>query len=79
MIWGEAELFLGIWGAKAKYFQGDENIFSGLCGDKCIFLRSKGAQPPGGPHMGSDVGQIFLTASKHRDHSIIFALVCEKE
>ena len=29
--------------------------------------------------MGSDVGQIFLTASLHRDHSISYALVCEKE
>ena len=28
--------------------------------------------------MGSDVGQIFLTASLHRDHSISYALVCEK-
>ena len=30
-------------------------------------------------HMGSDVGQIFPTASIHRDHSISYALVCEKE
>ena len=29
--------------------------------------------------MGSDVGQIFQTASLHRDHSILYALVCEKE
>ena len=29
--------------------------------------------------MGSDVGQIFPTASLHRDHSIMYALVCEKE
>ena len=29
-------------------------------------------------HMGSDVGQIFPTASYHRDHSISYALVCEK-
>ena len=29
--------------------------------------------------MGSDVGQIFSTASLHRDHSISYALVCEKE
>ena len=28
--------------------------------------------------MGSDVGQIFPTASLHRDHSILFAVVCEK-
>ena len=29
--------------------------------------------------MGSDVGQIFPTASVHRDHSISYALVCVKE
>ena len=29
--------------------------------------------------MGSDVGQIFPSASLHRDHSISNALVCEKE
>ena len=29
--------------------------------------------------MGSDVGQIFPTASLHRDHSISYALECEKE
>ena len=29
--------------------------------------------------MGSDVGQIFPTASLHWDHSILYALVCEKE
>ena len=29
--------------------------------------------------MGSDVGQVFPTASLHRDHSFLYALVCEKE
>ena len=29
--------------------------------------------------MGSDVGQIFPTAILHRDHSILYALVCEKK
>ena len=29
--------------------------------------------------MGSDVGQIFPKASLHRDHSILYALVCEKD
>ena len=29
--------------------------------------------------MGSDVGEIFTTVSLHRDHSILYALVCEKE
>ena len=30
-------------------------------------------------HMGRDVGQIFPTARLHRDHSILYAFVCEKE
>ena len=29
--------------------------------------------------MGSDVGQFFLTASLHREYSILYALVFEKE
>ena len=29
-------------------------------------------------HLGRDVGQIFPTASLHRDHLILYALVCEK-
>ena len=29
--------------------------------------------------MGRDVGQIFPTASLHRDHSISYALVCERK
>ena len=29
--------------------------------------------------MGSGVGQIFPTARHHRDHSILYALVCENE
>ena len=30
-------------------------------------------------HMGSNVGHIFPTASLYRDHSILYALVREKE
>ena len=29
--------------------------------------------------MGRDVGEIFPTVSLHRDHSILYVLVCEKE
>ena len=36
------------WGAKKKYFQGDEDFFSGIWGDQCIILGSKGAQNPMG-------------------------------
>ena len=31
------------------------------------------------PHRSSDVGQIFLTASLHMVHLLLYALVCEKE
>ena len=30
-------------------------------------------------HIGSDVGHIFPTGSLHKDHSILYALVCEKD
>ena len=40
-IAGEAELILGIWGAKAKYLQGAE-AFSGIWEDKCIIVRQQG-------------------------------------
>ena len=49
-IWGEAELVLGIWGAKEKYFQGAE-LLSGSWGDQCIIFRDQGSTdppPPGG-------------------------------
>ena len=29
--------------------------------------------------MGRDVGQFFPTASLHVDHSVLYALACEKE
>ena len=46
-ILGKAELILGILGAKAKYFQGPEEIvFRDLGKFNAIFLGSKGAQTP---------------------------------
>ena len=42
---GEDELILGIWGAKAKYFQGAED-FSGIGGDQCIIFGEKGSTDP---------------------------------
>ena len=48
-ISGEAELILMIWGAREKYFQGAEVLFSGIWGDKCIIFRDQGStDPPGG-------------------------------
>ena len=46
-ILGEAELILRIWGAKEKYFQGDEESASGIWGDQCInFQGSREHRPP---------------------------------
>ena len=42
-ILGEAELILGIWGAKAIYFQGAEQFFPGIWGDHCITFREQGS------------------------------------
>ena len=49
-IWGEVDLFLGIWGAKAKYFSGaKENYFQGFGEINALFAGIKGAQTPWGP------------------------------
>ena len=45
-ILGEAELILGILGAKAKYFQVAEDFFSWIWGDHCIILESNGRTDP---------------------------------
>ena len=51
-IWGEAELFLGIWGAKANNFREKRKLFSGIWGDQCNIFRDLGSTcpppPPGG-------------------------------
>ena len=41
-IWGEAELFLGIWGAKANTFRETRELFAGKRGDQCIIFRDQG-------------------------------------
>ena len=49
VIWGEAELFLGIWGAKANTFRETRKLFAGRRGDQCIIFRDQGStDPPGG-------------------------------
>ena len=45
-IAGEAELILGIWGAKAKYLQGAEDFFRGFGKINALLLGSK--DTPGG-------------------------------
>ena len=54
-IWGEAELFLGIWGAKANTFREKRTLFAGRRGDQCIIFRDQGStDPPGGPQSYQD-------------------------
>ena len=51
-IWGEAELFLGVWGAKANTFRETRKLFAGIWGDQCIIFRDQGStDPPWGPHI----------------------------
>ena len=49
-IWEEAELFLGIWGAKANTFRETRTLFAGRRGDQCIIFRDQGStdHPPWG-------------------------------
>ena len=47
-IWGEAELFLGIWGAKANTFREPMTVFAGRRGDQCIIFRDQGSTDPPG-------------------------------
>ena len=49
-VWGEAERFLGIWGAKANTFRETRTLFAGGRGDQCIICRDQGCTdpPPGG-------------------------------
>ena len=47
-FWGEAELFLGIWGAKANTFRETGTLFAGRRGDQCIILRDQGSTDPPG-------------------------------
>ena len=51
--WGEAELILRIWGAKEKYFQGDEEFsFRDLGRSMQYFQGSREHRPPPwGPHV----------------------------
>ena len=54
-IWGEAELFLGIWGAKANTFRERRTLFAGRRGDQCIIFRDQGStDPPGGLTTAAD-------------------------
>ena len=45
-IWGEAELFLGIWGANANTFREMRTLFAGRRGDQYIIFRDQGSTDP---------------------------------
>ena len=45
-IWGEAELFLRIWGAKANTFRETRKLFAGRWVDQCIIFRDQGSTDP---------------------------------
>ena len=45
-IWGEAELFLGIWGAKVNAFRETRQLFAGIRGDECIIFRDQESTDP---------------------------------
>ena len=45
-IWGEADLFLGIWGAKANTFRETRTLFAGRRGDRCIIFKDQGSTDP---------------------------------
>ena len=50
-FWGEAELSLGIWGAKANTLKETRTLFAGRLRDQCIIFRDHGStDPPWGPH-----------------------------
>ena len=42
----EAELFLGIWGAKANTFREMRTLFAGRREDQCIIFRDQGSTDP---------------------------------
>ena len=53
-IWGEAKLFLGIWGAKANTFRETRTLFAERRGHQCIIFRDQGSTdppPPVWPHL----------------------------
>ena len=70
-IWEEAELILGIWGAKANTSRETRTLFAGRRGDQCIIFRDQGSTDP---HWG---------ASKHVlvyiDNYSMFCLQCRYE
>ena len=51
-FWGEAELLLGIWVAKANTFRELMTLFAGRRGDQCIIFRDQGSTTPPPPLWG---------------------------
>ena len=50
VIWGEAELFSGIWEQRKNTIREQGKLFSWILGDQCIIFRNQGStDPPWGP------------------------------
>ena len=64
MIWGEAELFKGIGGAKVNTFRDTRKLFAGRRGEEGIIFRDQGSTDAlgGGPHR-CNCRQRVVTAS----------------
>ena len=67
-IWGEAEQFLGIWGAKTNNSREKRKLFLGIWGDQCIIFRDLGSTSPqggGGAHHTLVNGRHNLISDHH--------------
>ena len=64
-IRGEAELFLGKLGAKAKYFYGAEDIIFKNWGDKCIIFRDQWSTDPPPPPPRRP--QLYFSSCSHQN------------
>ena len=62
-IWGEAELFLGIWGAEANTFRETRKLFAGKRGDQCVIFRDQGSTDPRGASFMINVTTLILKLS----------------
>ena len=70
-IWGEAEQFLWIWGAKTNTFRETKSLFAGRRGDQCIIFRDQGSTDP--PWGASSMHVVFI--SKPQINFVIFPIL----
>ena len=72
---GEAELFLGIWGAKANNFMEKKKLFSGSWGRSMYYFQGSrehiSPPHPGGPHHWTgNQSMIYIAHSQIQSNSI---------